>query len=71
MLKIEVPSSNMPVLDVFFSHQMKDKQRIELNLVGQYSNSMYDNLLVYTSSDNNDEYFTKNKNLFIIFVLLG
>ena len=53
---------NMPTLDLYFSRQMKNNQTIELNLVGQYSMSSYDNKLIYKSDTLIEEYPTYIEN---------
>ena len=53
---------NMPTLDLYFSRQMKNFQTIELNVVGQYSMSSYDNMLTYKSDTLIEEYPTYIEN---------
>ena len=53
---------NMPTLDLYFSRQMKNNQTIELNVVGQYSMSSYDNMLTYKSDTLIEEYPTYIEN---------
>ena len=50
---------NSPTLDLFFTHKMRNRQKIELNMVGQYSQSDYYNNLIYRDSENEWEYPTK------------
>lgn len=50
---------NSPMLDLFFTHKLRNRQKIELNMVGQYSQSDYYNNLIYRDSENEWEYPTK------------
>ena len=50
---------NSPMLDLFFTHKLRNRQKIELNMVGQYSQSDYYNNLIYSDSENEWEYPTK------------
>ena len=50
---------NSPTLDLFFTHKMRNRQKIELNMVGQYSHSDYYNNLIYRDSENEWQYPTK------------
>lgn len=47
MNRIRRDKANMPVLDLYFSRRMRNFQKIELNVVGQYSKSNYENKLTY------------------------
>lgn len=53
---------NMPSLDLYFSRQMKNYQKIELNVVGQYSTSSYENNLTYKTDTLVEEYPTYTEN---------
>ena len=53
---------NSPTLDLFFTHKMRNRQKIELNMVGQYSQSDYYNNLIYRDSESEWEYPTKVMN---------
>ena len=50
---------NSPTLDLFFTHKMRNKQKIELNAVGLYSHSEYFNNLIYRDSESEWQYPTK------------
>ena len=57
--KLNENIGNSPTLDLFFTHKMRNKQKIELNIVGQYSHSDYYNKLTYEDSVSEWEYPTK------------
>lgn len=38
---------NLPSLDLYFTHRMLHGQKVELNVVGEYSTNCYDNTLTY------------------------
>lgn len=38
---------NLPKLDLFFTHRMPHGQKLELNVVGEYADNLYDNSLTY------------------------
>lgn len=40
---------NMPKIDLYYTHKMPEGQKVELNVVGEYSVNSYDNTLAYTS----------------------
>lgn len=52
----------MPTLDIFYSQKMRNRQKIEFNVVGQYSSSGYANDLVYTRADTTEKYQTQVDN---------
>jgi len=52
----------MPSLDLFYSQKLKNSQKIEFNVVGQYSSSDYDNKLTYTKTDTIEDYHTQIDN---------
>ena len=60
--KLNENKSNSPTLDLFFTHKLCNKQKIELNMVGQYSHSNYYNHLTYKDADNQWDYPTKVDN---------
>lgn len=41
---------NLPSLDLYFTHRMPHGQKVELNVVGEYSTSRYDNTLTYSAN---------------------
>lgn len=45
-----------PTLDLFFSHNMANAQKIEFNVVGEYSSSNIEQTLTYTYPDNVEKY---------------
>ena len=57
--KLNENIGNSPTLDLFFTHKMRNRQKIELNMVGQYSHSDYYNKLTYKDSESEWEYPTK------------
>ncbi len=60
--KLNENKSNSPTLDLFFTHKLRNRQKIELNMVGQYSHSDYYNCLTYKDAENQWEYPTKVDN---------
>lgn len=49
MQQASYSKDNMPTIDLFFTHKLPNKQKVELNLVGTYSVNQYDNTLTYSS----------------------
>ena len=43
--------SNMPQIDLFYTHKLQHGQKLELNIVGTYSNNNWENTLTYLDSD--------------------
>ena len=41
---------NLPKLDLFYTHKMPHGQKVELNVVGEYSTNRYDNTLTYSAN---------------------
>lgn len=49
----------MPTIDLFYSQKLKNNQKMEFNIVGQYSSSNYVNKLIYTKIDTVENYKTQ------------
>lgn len=52
----------MPSFDLFYSQKLKNRQKIEFNIVGQHSSSDYDNKLSYIKTDTIETYQTQVDN---------